>query len=647
MRQFKKLFEAGKIGKLEIKNRLVMAPMGTHSCDTEGFITDKSLQYYAARANGGVGLVIVQAASVTRGGGSPKGMRIYDDKFIPKMRELAYTIHQGGAGALLQLNHLGKVFADIRKAGLKPEEVEIIGPSAVPTVIDSTIPREMSQQDIDSIIASFAEACRRAEEAGFDGVEIHAAHGYLLHSFLSPLTNHRNDGYGGSPENRARLVCEVLRAARKKVGPDFVLMVRVSGTELLDGGIQIGDVVIQAPLFVEAGAEAIHVSACTSDYAIWEMASYLEPEGVIVHLAEAVKKVVNVPVIAVGKLGDPVLADRVLQEGKADFIALGRPLLADPDLPDKAREGRLQDINYCISCNNCLMILFSGGSISGFTCTVNPGLLAETDYAQKPVTSPGKVMVIGGGLAGMMAARDLAQRGHKVSLYEKSGRLGGQWNIVCMEEGKSGFARFSGYLERGLKNSGVNIVLNKEVTPELVKETQPDAVVVATGAYPATPDIPGAGGRNVVQAVDLITGKAHAGGRVVVIGGRYAGMETALSLAKQGKKVILTTRRDLGRDVESNIYIHLRDELIERGVQIFTHSPVFEIRETGVYVTYQSRMLFLKADTVVLAAGSMPENRLAEQLKGIVPELHMIGDCVEPRTAIHATQDAARIARQI
>jgi len=422
--------------------------------------------------------VIVQATAVTRGGGSPKGMKLYDDRFIPGIAELARTIHKGGARAFLQLVHLGTVFAKVRMSALGLEEAEIIGPSAIPSLTNGVVPTEMSKQDIKSFTLAFAESCRRARDAGFDGVEVHAAHGYVLHSFLSPLTNRRDDEYGGSIENRARLVCEVIEAARAKAGPDFALTVRVSGTELLDGGIQIDDVALQAPMFVNAGADAIHVSACSSEYTVWLLPGYMEPDGRLVHLAEAVKKTVDVPVLTVGKIGNPVMADRIIEDGKADFVVMGRALLADPELPNKAREGRLDDINYCISCNNCSMILFAGGGISDFTCTVNPGLLAEADYLLQPVTFPKKVIVVGGGLACMLAARDLALRGHKVTLYEKSDRLGGQWNVVCMEEGKAGFARFSEYLKRGLKKAGVDVALNQEVTPALVTELRPDAVVL-------------------------------------------------------------------------------------------------------------------------------------------------------------------------
>ncbi len=642
-----KLFEPGRIGKLEIKNRLVMAAMGTHSCDAEGFVTNRALQYYAARARGGVGLIIVQSTAVTRGDSTPNGMKLYDDRFIPGLRQLARTIHEAGAKTLLQLNHHGKMFAKLRLAGPHPEEIEVFGPSAVPSITDPFVPNEMSPAQIRTMVNAFAEASRRAREAGFDGVEIHAAHAYLLHSFLSPITNKRDDEYGGDASNRARAVCEVLRATRAKVGPDFPIALRVSGMEPLDGGITIEDVLQQAPLFVEAGADAIHVSAGATDYPVLTEASYLDPDGALVHLAEAVKKAVNVPVITVGKIGDPVLAERILQEGRADFVAMGRPLLADSELPNKAREGRLEDINRCLFCNNCFRMLFAGGKMSDFTCTVNPDLLGECDSKPELTRSPKKVMVIGGGLAGMLASRNLAQRGHQVSLYEKNDRLGGQWNIVCMEEGKAGFARFSEYLQRGMKKAGVKVFLSQEATLAVVEDVRPEAVVLATGASPATLDVSGARGKNVVQAVDVISGKASVGDSVVVLGGRYLGMEIALSLARQGKRVTLATRRELGKGVELSIYLRLRNELIGRGVQVFTKCPVSAITPNGVYVTHQERALFLKAATVVLAVGSTAENGLAERLKAIVPEIHIIGDCLKPRTAIHATQEASRISRLI
>lgn len=664
MTQLNRLFEPGRIGRVELKNRLVMAPMGTHSCDQDGFITDKAMRYYAARARGGVGLVIVQSIVVSKGSATPKGMRLYDDKYIPGLQKLTRVIHEGGAKAFAQLNHHGTVFAAIRKADLGEDVVEVIGPSAISNFYNGVVPHEMSKQDIKSFAGVFAEACRRARDAGFDGVEIHGAHGYVLHSFLSPLTNRRKDEYGGDAANRSRLVCEVLRAARQRVGPDFPLILRVSGTELLEGGIRIEDVVVQAPLFVEAGADAIHVSAGTSDYGVLTLPSYLYPQGPLVPLAEEVKKAVNVPVIAVGMMGDPIFAERVLQEGKADFVALGRALLADPDLPNKARDGRLEDINYCISCNNCDLLLFAGGKISDLTCTVNPGLLAEEDFNLKPAGQAKRVMVVGGGPAGMMAARDLAARGHDVSLYERGSKLGGQWNIVCMQEHKSGFTRFSDYLERGLNKAGVKVFLNSEITVSFVREAKPEAVVVATGASPAKLNVYGVDGKNVVQAVDVITGKACVGNSAVVVSGcnRTAcrgaacgagpsgcqvGMEIAVSLAKKGKKVTLTTRRELGKGVDKCIFIRLRDELFEQGVRLVLNSPVSVIREEGVYVNFQGLPLFLKADTVVLAVGSEPESKLFDQIKVMNSETYAIGDCAEPRTAIHASQEAARVARQI
>lgn len=644
MPQLTNLFGPGMIGNVEIRNRLVMAPMGSHTCDADGFITDKALRYYAARAEGGVGLIIVQATTVSKGSDTPHGMRLHDDKFIPGMKRLSAAIHQGGAKAFLQLNHHGRIFAKVRRsASLHPEEVEVIGPSAISSVTDGVIPREMTRTDIKWLANAFAECSRRARDAGFDGVEIHAAHGYLLGSFLSPLTNHRQDEYGGSLENNARIVCEVLKTTRCLVGPDFALIVRISGMELLEGGIRIEDAVRHAPLLVEAGAQAIHVSGGTTDYPV--RPCYLKPNGLLTSLAQAIKKVVDVPVITVGKIGSPVLAERILADGKADFIAMGRPLLADPELPNKAKEGRSHDVNHCIFCNNCYILLFAGSGISDFTCTVNPYLFAEEGAELKSTALAKKVMVVGGGLAGMLAARDLARRGHQVLLYEKSDRLGGQWNIFCHEQ--KGFAMFSSFLKRGLMKTNAKIVFGKEVTAQFVTESRPDVVVMATGAVPDRPAIPGAKGKNVVQAVDVLTSNAQVGDSVVVIGGRHVGMQMAISLSKQGKRVTLATRSDLGREVETGIYLPLRDELVERGIPMFTHSPAIEIRPTGVYVTHQNKPLFLRAETVVLATGSKPVNELAEQLKGAVPELYIIGDCVKPRTAIHATMEAARVARQV
>ncbi len=652
--KLRKLFEPGRIGALELKNRIVMPAIGTFTTDAEGNITDRGIDYFLARAKGSVGLIIAPGVRVRPQGWGPGQFRAYDDKYIPRLKDLSDAVHQAGGKIAIQVAHNGKMILarPLSQAVKDPREVEVLGPSPVPWVRNNVVPREVTGEDIELLVNDFGEAARRVKAAGFDAVEIHGAHGYLIGSFFSPFTNKRTDQYGGSPEKRARFAVEIVQRVRQRVGPDFPILIRISGSEFIQGGTTLEDTLRQAPLLVEAGASAVNISGGAQETNQWIYLCHLFPDGALVHLAEAVKRVVRVPVIIVGKLSDPVLADRVIGEGKADFIAMGRGLLADPELPNKAREGRFEDINACIYCNNCVArsredkVKFGGNF-----CTVNPALTRGREFALKLAASPGKVMVIGGGLAGMEAARVLAERGHQVSLYEKSNKLGGQWNIACQQETKK--RRYLALLERmsrGLEKAGVKVILNKEVTAQVVKESGADAVVVATGAVPRALPCPGMDSRNVVQAVDVISGKARVGGEVVVIGGRLLGMEVADLLAEKGKKVSIVTLHKLGEDgrpVEAATYRALRDRLVARGVFIYPDSPAWEIRDNGVYVNHNRELLFLKADTVVIAIGARPENRLSQELEGIVPRVYSIGDCVEARDAMEAIREGAEVGRLI
>jgi pyruvate/2-oxoglutarate dehydrogenase complex dihydrolipoamide dehydrogenase (E3) component len=375
----------------------------------------------------------------------------------------------------------------------------------------------------------------------------------------------------------------------------------------------------------------------------------MHPSGALAHLAAAVKKAVKVPVIACGKINDPLMAERFLEEGVADFIAVGRQLLADPEWPNKAKQGRLDEINQCINCNGCFYTILM--QRSPLTCTINPAVGREEEFQIRPARSPKKVMVIGGGLAGMETARIAAERGHQVSLYEKSDKLGGQWNIGSQQEYKQHFGEVTQRKSAQLTKAGVRVLLNQEVTREMVEKTKPDVVVLATGAIPATLEAPGADGKNVVQANDVILGKARVGQRVVVIGGRYVGMEVALALAEQGKRVHLLTRRMLGRDTEANILETLRDKLFEAGGHITEDTAVVEITSASVKarVKYSplERPMVVPADTVVLAVGDKAENRLARELHGVAPEVYSVGDCVEPRDAMHAIREGAEVGLAI
>ncbi len=646
--KFPRLFEPGKIKNLEIKNRLVMSPMAILASDEEGYPTRQMINYYSQRAMGGVGLIIVEAHWILRQYAFPYRGCIGDDTYIQKHKDLVDAVHAHGCKIAIQIHHLGVSSSFFFSIMEHPERYDVVGPSAIPFIPTGVIPRELSREDIQYFVEAFGEAARRAKTAGYDAVEIHGAHGYLISQFLSLFTNRRTDEYGGSVEKRARFACEVIVRVREKVGPDFPILMRVNAEDGIEYGKKLEETLQQTPLFVGAGLDALDVSSGISG--VVSPIPNIDPPSYRAHLAELVKKTVHVPIVAVGRLGDPFFAEKVLGEGKADFIALGRPLLADPQLPNKIREGRLDEIVKCINCNNCTERKRGKDDKRGVRCTANPSLLREADFPIDRAPSPKKVMVIGGGPAGMEAARVLAKRGHQVLLYERSNRLGGQWNIASQQEFKGDYASLTERLSRSLAEAGVTVTLNHQVSPQFVKEMHPDAVVLATGARAKTLDVPGVEGQNVVQAYDVILGRTRVGDRVVVVGGRLVGMEVALSMARLGKKVSIVTLNRLGENgkpMNPNIYLRLRDCLLDHDVRLFPHSAVAEIRNNGVVIVNGKELLFLKADTIILAVGAEPENRLAEEIRNIAPEVYMIGDCVDARSVLEATNEGAEVGRAI
>ena len=648
-----KLFEPGRIGGMALKNRIVMAPLG-HFSANQGRAEDRTVRYYEERARGGAGFLITGGSSVRPGALVPLMLWIHEDEYIDDLKRIPEAVHPHGAKIAVQLNDFGK---NLSFPGWRAENLDLIGPSPVPWLPTMFRPREATQEDIDHLVESFAQASLRVKRAGFDAVEIHGAHGYTVGDFLSPHANRRTDRYGGSPEKRARFVCELLRRARELVGADFPICLRISADDYLAGGINLEDTLRQAPLLVEAGADALHISASAAETTEWQFLTYPYRDGEIVHLAEAFKKKVNVPVITVGKIHTPFFADRLLREGRADFVAFGRPLMADPDMPRKALEGRYKEIRQCIYCNNCMGYLYKTvtGDREGFNglrCTVNPALIREAEFELQPAQSPKKVMVVGAGLAGMEAARVLAERGHRVSLYEKADESGGQWNIVCKQKGKERYATVTHRLVRGLDQAGVEMVLSREATPELVRSIAPDAVVVATGAVPLTPDIPGMDLPGVVRMNDVILGRAQVGERVVILGGDVPAMETAWQLAEQGRHVSIVSDRAMGEGdsqdkLDPNLYRTLLRKLIDLGVYMYPHCLVYEIRDEVVHLNYNFNLVYLKRNTVVLAPGRRSVNTLAEGLQGVVPEVYAIGDCVSPRDAMEAIREGALIGRKI
>ncbi len=648
MSPFKHLFSAGRIGSVELRNRIVMAPMQTFTWGPQGIPDQITIDYFAARGQGGAGLIICPGAKPSRESHAPGTPALYDDEVIPHFQRLTQAVHATGAKVAQQINHTGKALSYNQAKG---EQSDTLGPSATRYVKTGVVLRQASLEDIARITEQIAQAARRAQEAGYDMVELHAAHGYLLGSFLSSFSNRRSDHYGGSPQKRARFLCEVIARIRQVVGPEFAVGVRISGSEFLPGGTTIEDTLIQAPLLVRAGASALHISAGAHENTEVQFLSYLWPDAYITDLAAQVRKVVSVPVITVGKLGNPQVAERVLAEGRADFVALGRQFLADPEWPNKVAAGQLDDIAYCITCNNCWKRVFSQSRYTGrLYCTVNPALHRERSFGLTPAAQPRRVTVVGGGLAGMETARVAALRGHQVTLYEKRDQLGGQWLVACMQEGKDKYLSLLHRLRRQVAQAGVEIHLGTEATPERLAAARPEVVVLATGAAPGKLPVPGIDGPNVVQGVDFIQNQATVGNRVVVVGGRLIGMEVALDLARSGRKVSLATVKRLGENgspLEENIYRTLRNRLIAQGVQVYSHTPLLEVNPQGVFLDDGGNLLFLEADTVVLAVGSRPVDGLRPALEALGLEVHLIGDADKPNDALEAMHQAAELGRAL
>jgi 2,4-dienoyl-CoA reductase-like NADH-dependent reductase (Old Yellow Enzyme family)/thioredoxin reductase len=645
MMRFSALLQPGKIGTLQLKNRIIMSAMGTALADEKGRVTDRMVAYYSARARGGAGLITPQFAAVSVDSFFAYTLPLYDDQFIGDWRRVADAVHEAGSKFAVQLMHVGLI---LLYSGMIPEGGSILVPSMAPWMGRDKPYHELTQKDIDHYVDCYIAAAVRAKMAGADLIDVHACHGCLVSAFLTPFINRRTDQYGGSVENRSRFARRIVEGIKREVGKGFPLTVRINATDAIEGGLTIEEAVQQARILEAAGADAISVSGGLEFWSTLSVPSYPYPEGPMVPMAEKIKEAVKVPVIVAGKV-NAELADTVISEGKVDFIAMGRPLLADPELPNKIGEGRLDDVRRCIYCNNCLKSATdtSAGPIS---CTVNPFVAREAKYPLKRVAKPKKIMVVGGGLAGMEMAMYLTERGHTVSLYEKEKELGGQWNVACALPGKKGYASLTDYLKRWLKKNGVEITLGITVTKEMVLRQKPDTVIVATGALPVGLNVPGVNLPHVIQGHDFIAGKAKAKGRIVVVGGRFIGMEVAIWLKEQGQDVAIVTRAGLGENgikLEELTFKTLADRIVELNIPMFLNSTVLEITEKAVVIPMKNRFFRIPADTVILSVGMRSENRLAKELEGSGIEVHMVGDCVRPRDASDVSYQAAKLAATI
>ena len=650
MRRFKKLFEPVTVGRLELKNRIVMAPINSHLGTELGGVNERLINYYVERAKGGVGLIITDAMCVDwpvgKAGTSP--LRIDEWKYVNGLHDLTDAVHEYGTKIAAQLHHAGRQNSMLVCA----EGQELVAPSPIPCLpTGGDMPRELTIPEIEELVNKFIMAAQRAKAAGFDAVEIHGAHGYLITQFISPHTNKRNDEYGGSFDGRMKFPLKIVEGTRAMLGPDYPILFRMCADEYIEGGINLEESKLIAQKLVEAGVDILDITSGIYEsppaWHAWIYPVYDMEPGCRVYLAEEIRKAADVPVIASGKLSDPVLVEKVISEGKADLVAMGRGLLADPELPKKAFEDNLDDIRPCIYCDEACV-----GGLSNLWhigCQVNAALGREREYEIKPAEQTKKVIVIGGGPAGMEAARVLALRRHDVTLFEKKDRLGGQLIPAAVPSFKRPIVSFTEYLKNQITKLNVDIQLGKEATPTLIEKINPDAVVLATGANELIPDMPGVNGENVVTATDLLLGNKEAGEKVAIVGGGQVGSELAWFLAEKEKKVTII---EMGFAVASSVNLfsrfYLLNKLTEFGIDTQIGTTAKEITKYGVVVVDINGIeKFVEADTVVLAAGYVPNSDLSNQLKNTVKELYSIGDCVSLGKIGGAIHGGYRVALRI
>lgn len=652
---FQRLFSSGKIGMMKLKNRIVMPPMATNLGGVNGEVTDQMIKYYAARAKGGVGLIVIEIACVDYpvGKAVTNQLSVDNDKFIPGLAKLAEAIHNWDAKVVVQLHHAGRQTRPEWTEGIQP-----VAPSPVPCPYMreapfNVQPRELTYDEIQTTIQKFVDAAIRVAKAGFDGVQLHGAHGYLIGQFMSPLSNRRTDRYGADFACRMRFPTEIVAGIRAALGPNFPILFRYSADEMFPGGITLngpeGGVEIGKRMEA-AGVDALNISCGIYP----SMTTLLEPmmydEGWRIYMSGAVKNQVNIPVSGVGVIRSPEIAEKILESENSDFVELGRTLIADPDWPNKAMAGKIQEIRKCISCNVCI-----GDTVfqmKALSCTQNAEAGREGDWAGlKPAAIKKRVMIIGGGPAGMEAARVAHLRGHDVTLYEKV-ELSKLLKLGSTSPGKDKINWVTDWLIHQIDKLSIKVQIGTAVDITKIIAEKPDVVIVATGGRPFIPEIPGITGPNVVVYEDFLSEKKPVPGtNVVIAGGGLVGCECAWHLAEQGKKVtIVDMLDDILLDMEPITRAELMFIRLPRaGVAWKVKLQIVEITATGVKVHDRfGNQSVIPADNVVIALGveSLNELDTAARTAG-VPEVYVIGDARKSRKIVNAIYDGAWIARQI
>ncbi len=647
--EFEKLLSPIKINALELKNRMVMAPMATNHCTREGFVTQRLKDYYEERAKGGVALIVLEAGCISYPVGLSTAQQIglYDDRQIPGAKELVEVIHKHGGKVAFQIHHAGHR-ATRGLTGYQPVSAsETADTGRWAQWIGGEPPRALTTSEVEELVEAYAAGAVRAKAAGADAVEIHGAHGYLVLNFLSPLYNQRTDKYGGNVAGRTRFAQEIVQLIRQKVGSDFPIIFRISGEESVEGGLVLEETKVICSILEKAGVDVFDVVSGSHD-AYQEVLPPADfAPGWRVYMAEAIKQVVSVPVMTTGRIQSPELAESILREGRADLIGLGRALICDPEFPGKLAQGRANEIRQCLACNQgCIdrlrTIDLDGNSL--MTCLHNPMVGHEREFALRPAEVKKRVVVIGGGAAGMEAAVIAASRGHEVILFEKENALGGQTILAAIPPHKDEISNVTRYLESQLSRLGVKVKLGRAATPETVEQLKPDVVILAIGGTPVVPAIPGASRGNVVTAWDVLRGK-ETGSRVVVAGGGMVGCETADFLAEKGKKVTVVEQLPvIAQDMEFVRRGMLLDRFAEYPVKVRTNVGIREMVGDGIITGDGEK---IAADTVVLDLGVLANREIEPALRGKSWSLYCVGDCDKPGNLMTGIHRAFHLARQL
>lgn len=639
------IFSPLTIKSMTLPNRVVMPPMGTNLGNADSTVSAENLAYLKRRAQGRPGLIITEITGVHPDGMvTPHELAAYDDRFLPGLRSMADIAHEAGCKIAMQIHHSGRESLYLLKKG------RAVGPSAIPSIVFKGTPREMTKADIEEVILAFGSAARRAREAGFDAVEIHGAHGYLLTQFLSALSNARTDEYGGKNlKERSRFVLDVIRETRRQVGPDFPISIRISAEEFIKGGYSADDMQALAPDFVSAGVDIIHASFGThgSPGGITQAPPEF-PAGFNAWLARKMKDAVSIPVIAVGRFTNPAAADEVLARGDAALIAFGRQFLADPDFLIKAQEGHAEDIRECIACNQgCIEREMLGeGNIR---CSINPETGQETIYPTVPTTRPQNVWIAGAGPAGLTAAWEAHRLGHRVTLFDKKKVPGGQIRYAEIPPHKETYGRWIDWLTGQVEKAGIPFRKETEVTEALLAQGKPDTVIVATGGEKLVPPIPGLDKPFVCDAWEILDGRVAPKDNIVIIGGGLIGMETADFLIARGKCV--TVVEMLPRSPVLKITSHgymLHKRLRDNNCKLLLGAEVKSIGDGAMEISAEGQITVLSpVDQVIVAAGMKPVKNLEAVLQKLQIPFKTVGDARVVRRIIEATEEGARAAWEL